>query len=100
VGKTSTKSGTSSPVDVLILMSTASICLCSGLVALKDDKLMISNLSGVKAKLLASFSLRKDCCNPSSTSTLASVCRLMPTKIAIAVFNKQTNSGLGKLARC
>ena len=72
-GTSSTESGTSSPVDILILMDTASICLCSGLVAPKDDKLMFSNLSGVKARLLASFSVRKDCCDPSSNSTLTSV---------------------------
>ena len=66
VGTTSAESGTSSPVDVLILMDTASMCLCNGLVAPNDDKLMFSNLSGVKARLLASFSMRKDRCDPSS----------------------------------
>ena len=89
VGTTSAESGTSSPVDVLILIDTASICLCSGLLAPKDYRLMFSNLYGVSAKSLASFSVRKDCCDPSSNNTLASVCRLVPTTVAIAVFSRQ-----------
>jgi len=89
VGTTSAESGTSSPVGVLILIDTASIYLCNGLVAPNDDKLMFSNLSGVKARSVANFSVRKDRCDPSSNSTLASVCRLMPTTVAIAVFNRQ-----------
>jgi len=89
VGTTSAESGSSAPVDVLILINSVSICLCSGLLAPNEDKLMFSHLYRVNANSLASFSIRNDLCDPSSNNTLASLCRLMPTTVAIAVFYKQ-----------
>ena len=74
---------------LLIWIDTVSICLCKGFSAPKDDKLMVSNLYGVNATSFASFSVRKDRCDPSSNSILASICRSVPTIVAIAVFSRQ-----------
>jgi len=77
-----TTSHTNSPVAVLTLIDTASIRLCSGLLVSNNDK-----LHGVDARVLTSFSVRKDRCDPTSNKTLASHWRLVPTTVAIAVFS-------------
>ena len=88
VGTMSVESGTSSPVVVLMWIITASIRLCSGLSAPKDDRLIFSNLCGCNANSFANFSVRKDLCDPSSNNMLASVCELVSKTVPIAVFSR------------
>ena len=88
VGTTRVKTGIRSPLGVLRLMITLSKRLRRGLAEPKEARLMCSDLWGTTSNMCASFSLRKDCWDPSSNSMWASACILPFTTVAMAVFNK------------